>query len=115
MKSKVLLFIGIILLVIGIVLKKMTQMDTIGLVSIITGVSLKSIYIISKVRSGEYSPGKELVFLIVGLFLFFLGLYFRNIEQPVIKPIYLIVIGITLKVIFIIKFILIVKSSKKME
>ena len=100
-------------MVVGIVLKK-NQMDTIGLASIITGVSFKSIYIIAKVRSGEYNPGKELVFLITGLFLFIIGLYFRDIEQPIIKPIYLIVLGITLKIIFIIRFILIVKSGKKM-
>ena len=115
MKSKALLFTGIILLVIGIVLKKMTQMDTIGLALIITGVSFKSIYILAKVRSGEYNPGKELIFLITGLLLFFIGLYFRGIEQPIIKPIYLIVLGISLKIIFIIKFIQIVKSGKKME
>jgi hypothetical protein len=113
MKSKGLLFIGIILLVFGIVLKKSTQMDTLGLASIITGVTLKSIYILSKVRSGEYKPGREVIFLIVGLILFFTGLYLRNINQALIKPIYLIGVGITFKIIFIIRFIQIVKSKKK--
>lgn len=113
MKSKGLLFIGIILLVIGIVLKKSTQMDVLGLILIITGVTFKSIYILSKVKSGEYKPGKELIFLIVGLLLFFTGLYLRNINQTLVKPIYLIVCGITFKIIFIIRFIQIVKSEKK--
>ena len=113
MKSKSLLFTGIILLVVGILLKKMTQLDAIGLASIITGVTCKSIYIVIKARTGEYKPGKELVFLAVGLLLFFTGLYLRGVEQNLIKPIYLIVLGITLKITFIIKFIQIIRSSKK--
>ena len=114
MKSKVLLFIGILLLVLGIILKKTIQMDALGLTLIITGVTFKSIYILAKARSGKYKPGKELIFLVVGLLLFFTGLYFRNKEQTLINPIYLIVFGITLKIIFIIRFIQIVKSGKKM-
>ena len=113
MKSKSLLFTGIILLVVGILLKKMTQMDVIGLAAIIIGVTCKSIYIISKARSGEYKPGTELFILAMGLLLFFTGLYLRGIEQNLIKPIYLIVLGITLKIIFIIKFIQIIRSNKK--
>lgn len=115
MKSKGLLFVGILLLVIGIVIKKSTPMNILGLVLIITGVTFKTIYIISKARSGEYKPGKELIFLLVGLILFFLGLYLRNMNQPYIKPIYLIISGITLKIIFIVRFIQIVKSSKKIN
>jgi len=115
MKSKGLLFVGIFLLVLGIVIKKSTQMNTLGLALIITGVTFKAIYIFSKVRSGEYQPGKELIFLFVGLILFFSGLYLRNINQTLIKPIYLIVSGITLKIIFIVRFIQIVKSAKKIN
>ena len=115
MKSKGLLFVGIVLLVIGIVIKKSTQMNTLGLTLIITGVTFKTIYIISKVRSGEYKPGKELIFLFVGLALFFTGLYLRNMNQTLIKPIYLIVSGNTLKIIFIVRFIQIVKSAKKIN
>lgn len=114
MKSKVLLFIGIILLVAGIILKKMTQMEALGLTLIIIGVTFKSIYILTKVKSGEYKPGKELIFLVVGLLFFFTGLYLRGNEQALIKPIYLIVFGITLKIIFIIRFIQIVQSGKKL-
>ena len=115
MKSKVLLFIGIILLVVGILLKKTTQMDTLALALIITGVTFKTIYILAKVKSSEYSPGKELFFLVSGLLLFLTGLYFRGINQTLIKPIYLIVFGIILKTIFIIRFIQILRSGKKGE
>jgi hypothetical protein len=115
MKSKALLFIGIILLVIGILIKKLTPFDSLGLASIIIGVTFKSIYIFSKAKSGEYKPGKELVFLILGLMLFFTGLYFRNVNQTLVEPVYLIVCGITFKLIFIIRFIQIVKSAKKLN
>lgn len=94
-------------------LRKLSQMDTLGLDLIITGVTLKAIYILLKVKSGEYKPGKELIFLVVGLLLFFMGLHLRNINQNLIRPIYLIVFGITLKIIFIIRFIQIIKSGKK--
>jgi len=114
MKSKVLLFIGIILLVAGIILKKMTQMDVLGLTLIIIGVTFKSIYILAKVRSGEYKPGKELILLVAGLLFFLTGLYLRGNEQTLFNPIYLIILGITLKITFIIRIIQIVQSGKKM-
>ena len=114
MKSKILLFIGIILLIAGIILKKITEMDVLGLALIITGVIFKSIYILVKVKSGEYIPGKELNFLVAGLILLFTGLYLQRINQALIKPIYLIIFGISLKIIFILRFIQIVQSGKKM-
>jgi len=115
LKLKKLLFIGILLLVVGILLKKLFQMDVLGLVLIITGVTFKVIYILAKVKSGEYKPGKELVFLGAGLLFFFTGLYLKNQNQTLINPTYLIVFGLTLKVIFIIRFIKIVKSHEKMD
>ena len=115
MKLKGLLFIGIILLVIGIILKKASQLEVLGLVLIITGVTFKTIYILAKVKSGDYQPGKEMLFLLFGLILFLTGLYLRSVDQALINPIYLIVLGLSLKVIFIIKFILIVRANKKLE
>ena len=112
-KLKLLLFIGIILLIVGIILKKTTQMNTLGLVFIISGVTFKTIYIFLKVKSGEYKPGKELMFLVIGLLLFLTGLYLRNINYTLIKSIYFIAVGIALKITFIIRFIQIVKSNKK--
>lgn len=113
MKSKLLLFIGIILLILGVFLKKTFHLDTLGITLIITGVICKSIYIIQKIKRGEYSPGKELIFLVTGLLLLFIGLYLQGIDQILIKPIFLIVAGIIFKTIFIIRFIQIVKQGKK--
>jgi drug/metabolite transporter (DMT)-like permease len=114
-KSKKILFLGIILLVVGIILKKIILLDILGLILIITGVCLKAIYIVAKVKSGEYQPGKELIYLVVGLILFFIGLYLKNKEQTIINPIVLIILGLAFKVIFIIKFIIKVRSNEKTE
>ena len=112
MKLKIVLFIGIILLVLGILIKNLIHMDVLGFIFIITGVIFKVFYILVKVKSGEYKPGKELFYLVIGLVLFFTGLYLQNINQTYIKPIFLIVVGLTLKVIFIMRFIQIVQSEK---
>ena len=113
MNLKRILFAGIILLTSGIILRKVTPLDIIGLALIITGVILKIIYIVLKIKRGEYRPGKELILLVVGLVIFFTGLYLRNSDQPPIDPVYLIVLGISLKVGFIIGFIRNVRSYKK--
>ena len=112
MKSKSLLFVGILLLILGIVLRKTTPYEVIGLALIIIGVLCKTVYIISKSRSGEYVPGKELIFLGVGLLLFLSGLYLRSMEHNLVYPTYLIVTGIGLKLFFIIRFIQIVRLAK---
>ncbi len=112
LKSKRILLLGIILLVVGILLKKIILLDVFGLILIITGITIKAIYILANFKSGEYKPGKELLFLVAGLILFFTGLYFKKSNQNLIEPIFLIVLGLSLKVIYIIKFIIIVRSNK---
>lgn len=110
---KKLLFIGIILLVLGIILRKLTQLEVLGLILIISGVTLKASYILAKVKSGEYKPGNELIFLVAGLLFFFTGLYLKKTDYSTIDPIYLIVFGLTLKVIFIIQFIKTTRTKKQ--
>jgi len=112
MKQKWTLFAGIILLVAGIIIRKSTELNVEGLVMILTGVLLKTYYIISKVRSGEYKPGYELIFLFVGLTMFLTGLYLRPVVHFTYAPI-MIVSGISLKFIFIILFIIKTKSKTK--
>jgi len=114
MKSKGTLFAGIILLTAGIILRKTTDLATGGLVLILLGVLFKAYYIISKARRGEYKPGYELVFLFAGLLLFLSGLYLRAHEPP-FNPAFLIMPGISLKVVFIIIFILKGRKNKVME
>ena len=112
MNSKLLLFSGIVLLAIGILLRKMTELEIIGLVFIIIGVTCKSTYIVLKARTGEYKPGKELFALALGLLLFFTGLYLRGSDQSFINPVFLIISGICLKIVFIVRFIQITRSQR---
>jgi len=112
MKSKWTLLAGILLLIIGIVLRKTTELASEGLILIIVGVVFKTYYIISKARSGEYKPGYELIFLFVGLAIFLTGLYLRSHEPP-FSPALLIVPGILLKVLFIVLFIVKTRRSRK--
>ena len=112
MGSKKVLFLGIVLLIIGIIVRKLTAFEMAGLMLILVGVLCKTLYIIAKVKSGEYRPGKELAYLVLGLCLFLLGIYLRKSDQSLEYPVYMIAIGIVLKVIFIISFIKIVKSNK---
>ena len=109
MQSKKLLFIGIALLILGIVFRKFTDMTGLGLSMILIGVGCKTIYIISKAKSGEYKPGKELVWLFLGLALFLTGLIVRSNSPGLIATV-LIVAGLSLKLLFILLFIRKVKT-----
>ena len=112
MKSKWTLFAGIILLTAGIIIRKTTDLTFEAITLIVIGVILKVYYIIEKTRSGEYRPGFELVLLLVGLIMFLSGLYLRNHEPP-LNPLWLIIPGISLKIIFIILFIRKTRQSRR--
>jgi len=110
MKSKKILFLGIALLVLGIVFRKLTSMTGTGLFFILTGVACKTVYIIAKAKSGEYRPGKELIWLFLGLIMFLTGLML-NAKNPGLMSGLLIVVGLSLKVIFIFIFIKKIRSN----
>jgi hypothetical protein len=97
----------------GIVFRKITPFEVFGLFLIISGVLCKTIYIIAKARSGEYKPGRELIFLFSGLLIFLSGLYLRSQPEPLLNPLYLIITGLVLKTIFIFRFIYLVRTVKK--
>lgn len=102
------------MLVLGIFLKIFTGWFTAGLILILSGVTCKTFYIIAKARTGEYKPGGELFFLFAGLTLFLAGLVLKSYYIGFF-PKAMIIIGITLKMVFIIKFIMIVRSERKMS
>lgn len=111
--KKTWLFAGIVLLVAGILVRRMTDFPMIGLLMIFLGVGLKTYYIVAAARSGIYKPGAELWLLFSGLVLFLGGLYLRRSGAEVgIDPIYLILIGLTLKALFVIRFIQIVRRVR---
>lgn len=110
--DKTILFAGIGLLILGILLRKLSEYPAIGLVLILLGVGVKTYYIILSIRSGLYQPGRELWFLFAGLTFFLGGLYLRG-KDLVLDPTYLIILGLALKVLFIIKFIQIVRLNRQ--
>jgi len=112
MKSKWTLFIGIILLVTGIILRVITDLVYVPILFIIVGVSFKTFFVIGKGRDGDYKPGYELVFLFVGLLMFLSGIYLRSPELNFISS-FLVVSGLMLKVVFVILFIINIRSHRK--
>ena len=114
MKSKKLLFLGIVLLVIGIIFRKLTELTGLGLFLILTGVACKTIYIIAKAKSGEYRPGRELIWLFLGLLMFLTGLVL-NAKNPGLLSGLLIGVGLSLKVIFILIFIKKIRSNPSLS
>ena len=112
MSSKWTLFTGIILLTIGIILRVNTDLGYQPIILIIVGALLKAYYIIGKARSGEYKPGYELAFLFFGLLLLGLGIYLRPQELSYSSS-FLVVCGIIFKVVFVILFIVNIRSHRK--
>lgn len=109
--KKPVLFAGISFLILGILLRKISGYPAIGLFLILLGVGLKTYYIIQAIRSGLYPPGKELWLLFIGLTSFLGGLYLRG-KPFLLNPIYLIILGLGLKIIFIIRFIQMVRLNR---
>ena len=108
------MFLGIVLLVTGIIFRKLTDMTGLGLFLILTGVACKTIYIIAKAKSGEYKPGKELIWLFLGLSLFLTGLVLKSYAPGMVSSV-LIISGLSLKLIFIVLFIKKVKTNRHLS
>jgi len=113
MAKKPLLFIGIMMLLVGILIRKLTEWDVVGLLIILTGVTLKCIYIIGKIKNGAYKPGLEVLLLIIGLLLFLGGIYMRNNDFDLLflPAMFYIITGLLLKIVFIVLFIRKLKKS----
>lgn len=114
MKKKWSLFAGILLLVAGIILKKLTELDMAAVKLIIMGLLFKTYYIVHIARSGEYKPGYELYFLFAGLALFLSGLYLKSQDPSVIAGL-LVFTGILLKTTFIVIFIIRIRAVRKQK
>ncbi|NJO90498.1 MAG: hypothetical protein HC831_17220 [Chloroflexia bacterium] len=104
MKQKWSLFTGILLLILGIVLRKSLDFNTLGLILIIGGVLLKTYYIINKIILGEYKPGFEILFLLFGLTIF-LSRYYLHSQITAVPTGIFMGLGISLKIVFIVLFI----------
>lgn len=104
MKNKWSLFAGLILLTSGILLKLIFENSGFPVILIIVGILLKILFIINKIGRTNYKPGYEVIFLVTGLALFFLGVYMKS-SFLFVEPVYLKIVGILLKITFIILFI----------
>lgn len=114
MKKKWILFAGILLLIAGIVLRKMTEWDFAAVSLIVMGLLFKTYYIVRMARSGEYKPGYELYFLFAGLGMFLSGLYLKS-QNPSVFAGLLVITGILLKTVFIVIFIIRIRAVRKQK
>jgi len=114
MKKKWTLFAGITLLVAGIFLRNLTEMNQAAVLLIVLGLLFKTYYIVRMVRTGEYKPGYELYFLFAGLALFLSGLNLKSQNPSVISGL-LIFTGILLKTAFIVIFIIRISAQRKQK
>ena len=112
MKAKLLLYLGILLLVIGIVLRTMGLLGIIPWFIIIAGASCKILYMASVMKKGAYKLGAEMFLLYGGLLLFFSGMYLKS-DFFVDNARILVPLGICFKVAFVLVFIWKVRQRKK--
>lgn len=104
MKNNWMLFLGISLLIIGVLLRALTDLTQISSILLALGIFLKILYLLVKIRDRSYKPGLELSALIIGLLLFFSGRYLGK-QEIEFYPILLMVTGILLKIGFVILII----------
>lgn len=113
MKSKWPLYLGIVLLTLGIILKTTGNFNPYALIILLSGVAFKISYIVINIANGKYKPGKEMLLLVVGLSLFLTGVYFKANPRE-LHHAFLMAPGIALKVGFILVFILKMRRTKSL-
>lgn len=111
MKSKYFLYIGILLLLVGILLRYFSPYVEVGLGLVLIGVILKLSYLSLAMLRRKYKPRAEILLLVLGLGFLFLGLWHKlNVSELVGYG--MIVIAVVLKLIFISLFIRKTRQSK---
>ena len=110
MKSKYLIYTGIILLITGIVLSAMEIMSVLSLLLIISGILLKLTYLTINKLNRSYKPGYELIILLVGLGLIVMGKY-SEIDFISRYAVVFLLAGISCKITFVVLFLLKKRNS----
>lgn len=111
MKAKYILYLGILLLLVGILFRYFMSYANLGIGLVIGGVVLKLAYITYTIVKGQYQPRAEFFLLIGGLVFLFLGLWHKlNVSEMIGYA--MIAAAITLKLIFILLFIRKMKRHK---
>lgn len=102
---------GLAILTTGIILKFVMENPVLPWLLIIAGVIFKIYFILNKIIKTGYQPGYEFFLLVLGLTVFFFGMYLKSCVF-FIEPVYFKIVGILFKVSFIILFIRKTKYSK---
>lgn len=103
LKGKLLLYVGLLLLTIGLLFRYLSNYQIFAAVLVFIGIAGKLVYLISKLKAKNYNPGLELIILLIGLVVFFIGIYLRS--QGISNlGVFFIIAGLTLKVGFILMF-----------
>ena len=103
MKQKWLLFTGLILLALGIILKITTQLIILSVLLIIIGAFFKLYYIVRTSIKCGYKPGYELLFLVAGLTIIFIGKYLTN-QDIALSIWYFLIPAVCFKIVFVVLF-----------
>ena len=112
MKQKWPIFAGILFLTLGIIFRMMHMKSGLYVPFFALGGTLKTYYLGTIIRHGKYKPGWELLSLIVGLTIFFTGVILKNSYHSE-NYLYWMAVGLALKVLFVILFILKIKKYNK--
>ncbi len=101
MRKKILLYIGILLLVIGIILKFTVASSFVSYSFILVGIALKLIYLIKSVVTKEVKLGGEMFLLIIGISLVLIGTHLKTTSNYFMLHPVLITVGVVCKIIFV--------------
>lgn len=77
-KEKYIHYTGILFILAGVVLRLIFPETILPLIMIIIGGTTKLAYIVVEIITKVYRPGKELLLLILGLTVFFSGIYLKH-------------------------------------
>ncbi len=101
MRKKTLLYIGILLLVTGIILKFIVASNFISFPFIISGIILKLIYLIRSIVTKEVKLGGEIFLLIIGISFVLIGGHLKTTSNYFMLHPVLITVGVVCKIIFV--------------
>lgn len=108
-RKKKYLYIGLFFLYIAILLKILGN-SPLSVCFLVGAVFFKILFAVEYAKKGLYKPGYELVFLVIGLFLFLSGLYSTSLPLFIPSKWWLMAPGLAFKFFFL--FILISKIRK---
>lgn len=101
MRKKILLYLGILLLVTGIILKVIIASGVIPHTFIIAGITLKMIYLIRAIVTKEVKLGAEIFLLIIGISMVLIGAHLKTTSNYfMLHPVF-ITVGVVCKIIFV--------------